>query len=119
LLASSSQINNAVPSGEQDVLVSELVIDVTGFSRPGVAAFRYSHTDINFWKRKLTIFLLKVRIFIQDRTSTRLNPSHVSVSYAVLGSKQNKRIVHIDRDSVRQMVSATLGSAEGAHLLAR
>src|SRR5690625_3146011 len=37
---------------EQDVLVSKLVIDVTGFSRPEVAAFRYSHTDINFWKRK-------------------------------------------------------------------
>src|SRR5699024_11561426 len=28
---------------EQDVLVSKLVIDVTDFSRPGVAAFRSSH----------------------------------------------------------------------------
>src|SRR5699024_5575572 len=32
---------------EQDVLVSKLVIDVTGFSRPGVAALRYSHSELN------------------------------------------------------------------------
>jgi len=30
---------------EQDVLVSKLVIDVTDFSRPGVAALRYSHSS--------------------------------------------------------------------------
>src|SRR5699024_1207570 len=35
----------AVPSGEQDVLVSKLAIDVTDFSRPGVAALRYSHSS--------------------------------------------------------------------------
>src|SRR5699024_6452878 len=34
-----------VPSGEQDVLVSKLAIDVTDFSRPGVADLRYSHSS--------------------------------------------------------------------------
>src|SRR5699024_3786494 len=38
-------LNCTVPSGEQDVLVSKLVIDVTDFSRTGVAALRYSHSS--------------------------------------------------------------------------
>src|SRR5699024_3001354 len=37
--------NQCCSRDEQDVLVSKLVIDVTGFSRPGVVALRYSHSS--------------------------------------------------------------------------
>src|SRR3989442_4898684 len=41
-----------------------------------------------------TVWLVQFAVFI-DRKSTRLNSSHVRISYAVFCLKQNKRVVHV------------------------
>src|SRR5699024_6889034 len=47
----------AVPSGEQDVLVSKLESVVSGFTRLGITALRYSHSELNSYIRLYIRFL--------------------------------------------------------------
>src|SRR5699024_12471773 len=42
------------------------------------------------WKEARTTIFLLVRAFFIDRKSTRLNSSHVSISYAVFGLKRKR-----------------------------
>src|SRR5699024_12606899 len=45
--------------------------------------------------------LQSVLFFLKDRKSTRLNSSHVSISYAVFCLKKKKMTQHVTRDALR------------------